>query len=51
MKKIFNILILTLFTLMLTFNVFASNNWVNLKLKYDGKTINYSAGKIHITFD
>nr|WP_317359807.1 glycosyl hydrolase family 18 protein [uncultured Tyzzerella sp.] len=51
MKKIINIFCLIAFTLCLTFNVFADDNWVNLKLTYDGKTHNYSAEKIHIVID
>ncbi|WP_317366565.1 glycosyl hydrolase family 18 protein [uncultured Tyzzerella sp.] len=50
MKKILNLLSVIIFTLALSFTVFA-NDWVNLKLNYDGKIHNYSAEKVHITID
>ena len=51
MKSIIKIFSVIIFTLAISFNVFANNNWVNLKLTYDGKVHNYSAEKIHITID
>lgn len=51
MKKIFTFFSIMIFTLCLGLNVFASNDWVNLKLTYDGKVHNYSAQKIYITID
>ena len=51
MKKILTIFSILIFTLCLSLNVFASSDWVNLKLTYDGKVHNYSAQKIHITID
>ncbi len=51
MRKILNILSIIIFTFAISFNVFASNDWINLKLNYDGKVHNYSAERIHITID
>ncbi|WP_250278024.1 stalk domain-containing protein [[Clostridium] colinum] len=54
MKKIINVFTIIMFTLLSNFTIFAStpsNEWVNLKLTYDGKVHNYSSQKIYITID
>ncbi len=51
MKKVLNIFSIIIFTIFINVNIFASNQWVNLKLNYDDKNYNYSAEKIHITID
>ena len=51
MRKILNVLSIIVFIFALSFNVSASDDWINLKLNYDGKVHNYSAERIHITID
>lgn len=48
MKKIISFFITVILVISMSLPVFTSNNWVNLKLEYDGKVNKYSSGKINI---
>lgn len=50
MKKVLNLIVF--FLILLTFNITVfANEWVNITIKYNNKTEQYSAGKIYITID